>query len=109
MSSVQSFAASQNVRVVETFDSLSDRSNRIFMTVHSDTEDENELLRKINARPDVIAASLNHIYTLNIPNVPNDSEYFRLWGMEAINAPKAWSISTGSDDVYVAVVDSGVD
>ena len=109
MSSVQSFAASQNVRVVETFDSLSDGSNRIFMTVHSDTEDENELLRKIKARPDVIAASLNHIYTLNLPNVPNDSEYFRLWGMEAINAPKAWTYGTGSDDVYVAVVDSGVD
>ena len=109
LSAVQSFAASQNVRVVETFDSLSDNAGKIFMVVHSDKEDENELLRKIKSRPDVIAASLNHIYTLDLPKVPDDSEYFRLWGMEAINAPKAWSISTGSDDVYVAVVDSGID
>lgn len=109
LSAVKSFAASQNVKVVETFDSLSDKSDKIFMLVHSDTENENELLRKIKSRPDVISASLNHIYTLNLPEAPNDSEYFRLWGMEAINAPKAWSISTGSDDVYVAVVDSGVD
>lgn len=109
LSTVQSFAASQNVKVVETFDSLSDNADKIFMVVHSDTENENELLRKIKARPDVIAASLNHIYTLNLPKVPDDSEYFRLWGMEAINAPKAWTYGTGSDDVYVAVVDSGID
>ena len=109
LSAVKSFAASYNVKVVETFDSLSDKADKIFMVVHSDKENENELLRKIKARPDVISASLNHIYTLNLPEIPNDSEYFRLWGMEAINAPKAWSISTGSDDVYVAVVDSGID
>ena len=29
--------------------------------------------------------------------------------MDAINAPYAWNISTGADDVYVAVVDTGVD
>ena len=109
LSSVQSFAASQNVKVVETFDSLSDRSNNIFMVVHSDNEDENALLRRIKSRPDVIAASLNRIYTLNLPTVPDDSEYFRLWGMDAINAPDAWTYGTGSDDVYVAVVDSGID
>ena len=109
LSAVKSFAASQNVKVVETFDSLSNNTNKIFMLVHSDKENENELLRKIKARPDVIAASLNHIHTLNLPKVPDDSEYFRLWGMEAINAPKAWTLGTGSNDVYVAVVDSGVD
>lgn len=109
LSAVKSFAASQKVNVIETFDALSDAGNKIFMVVHSDTENENELLRKIKSRPDVISASLNHIYTLNLPETPNDSEYFRLWGLEAINAPKAWTLSTGSDDVYVAVVDSGID
>ena len=109
LSAVQSFVASQNVKVVETFDSLSDNANKIFMVVHSDTENENELLRRIKSRPDVIAASLNNIHTLDLPEVPNDSEYFRLWGMEAINAPKAWTYGVGSDDVYVAIIDTGVD
>ena len=109
LSAVKSFAQSQNVRVLETFDALSDAGNKIFMVVHSDTENENDLLRKIKSNPDVLAASLNHIYTLNLPKVPNDSEYYRLWGMEAINAPKAWNKGTGSDDVYVAVIDTGID
>ena len=58
LSAVKSFAASQNVRVLETFDSLSDTGNKIFMVVHSDTEDENTLLRKVRNNPSVIAASL---------------------------------------------------
>lgn len=112
LSSVKSFEASHNVRVLETFDALSDTGNKIFMVVHSDTEDENELLRRVRNNPSVISASLNYIYTLNLPEVnktPNDPEYHRLWGMDAINAPKAWTLGTGSEDVYVAVVDSGVD
>ncbi|MBQ7169958.1 MAG: S8 family serine peptidase, partial [Synergistaceae bacterium] len=112
LSAVKSFAASHNVRVLETFDALSGTGNKIFMVVHSDTEDENTLLRKVRNNPNVIAASLNYRYTLNLPEAiktPDDPEYYRLWGMEAINAPQAWTFGTGSEDVYVAVVDSGVD
>ena len=112
LSAVKSFEDSHNVRVLETFDALSDTGNKIFMLVHSDTEDENALLRRVRSNPNVIAASLNHIYTLNLPEVkevPNDPEYYRLWGMEAINAPGAWTSGTGSEDVYVIVLDSGVD
>ena len=107
--SVMSFAESLNANVVNTYDSLTQAGGNIFMLIHSDMKDEHQLLREIQSRPDVIAASLNHIYTLNLPETPNDPEYFRLGGMDAINAPQAWSISTGSDDVYVAVVDSGID
>ena len=31
------------------------------------------------------------------------------WGIERIEAPKAWECTTGSDDIVVAVIDSGVD
>ena len=41
--------------------------------------------------------------------VPNDSQYSQLWGMNAIDAPDAWNISTGSSKVVVAVIDTGVD
>ena len=109
LSTVKSFTASHNVRVLETFDSLSEAGNYIFMTIHSDTEDENTLLRKVRNNPNVVAASLNRIYRLDLPQVPNDSDYYRLWGMEAINAPNAWSFGTGSEDVYVAVIDTGID
>lgn len=36
-----------------------------------------------------------------------DSEYG--WGIERINAPQAWQTTQGSEDVIVAVIDSGID
>jgi subtilisin family serine protease len=41
--------------------------------------------------------------------VPNDPNYPQQWGMAAINAPAAWDITTGSPQVTVAVVDTGID
>ncbi|MBC8377697.1 MAG: S8 family serine peptidase, partial [Planctomycetes bacterium] len=52
--------------------------------------------------------------------IPNDSYFADLWGMHNtgqaggmvnadINAPEAWDISTGSEDVIVAVIDTGID
>ncbi|PKL61210.1 MAG: hypothetical protein CVV31_12595 [Methanomicrobiales archaeon HGW-Methanomicrobiales-2] len=55
--------------------------------------------------------------------IPNDPEFGKLWGLHNtgqtingrtgttdadIDAPEAWSITTGSRDVIVAVIDSGV-
>ncbi|MEM1432970.1 MAG: S8 family serine peptidase [Pseudomonadota bacterium] len=40
--------------------------------------------------------------------VPNDPFYSRQWHYENINLPLAWDITTGSSDVIVAVIDSGV-
>ena len=52
--------------------------------------------------------------------VPRDPAFERLWGLAAagtdegagnagINAPAAWDVTTGSRDVVVAVIDTGVD
>jgi subtilisin family serine protease len=41
--------------------------------------------------------------------VPNDPKLNQLWGMNKIDAPDAWNISTGSKNVVVAVIDTGVD
>ena len=40
---------------------------------------------------------------------PNDPLYDDLWGMEKIDALTAWKIESGSEDVVVAVIDSGLD
>ncbi|MBR1657954.1 MAG: S8 family serine peptidase [Synergistaceae bacterium] len=111
LSAVQSFSEAHNVNITRTYDSLTKSSGNIFMVVHSDTKNENELLKEIQARPDVIAASLNYIVQLDLPEVkiPNDTDYNQLWGMEAIKAPQVWNKATGSGDVYVVVMDSGVD
>ena len=41
--------------------------------------------------------------------IPNDSDYGSLWGLSAISMPSAWDISTGSREVVVAVIDTGMD
>lgn len=113
LSSVQALAQSSKSNVKRTFDSLSEESGNVFMVLHSDKEDARSLLRKVSANPNVIAASLNgirHAYAESSDRkIPNDPEYYQLWGMEAIKAPYAWTTSTGSNDVYVAVIDSGID
>lgn len=40
---------------------------------------------------------------------PNDPNYDRQWYLEQISAPEAWSVTTGSASVVVAVLDVGVD
>ncbi len=44
-----------------------------------------------------------------IAAVPSDAQYAQQWAPADINAPAAWNITTGSRNVVVAVVDSGVD
>jgi len=48
-------------------------------------------------------------YIVKVQKRPDDPDYGFLWGMNAIMAPSAWEFTTGSKEVIVAVVDSGVD
>lgn len=48
------------------------------------------------------------LYTVE-RTVPSDPYFANLWGLEAINAPDAWSFTGGSDAVVVAVIDTGID
>lgn len=59
-------------------------------------------------------------YRVSIATTPNDPRFGDLWGLNNegqtggvadadIDAPEAWSISTGSRDVVVGVIDTGVD
>lgn len=40
---------------------------------------------------------------------PNDSYYPEMYNLKQISAPAAWDISTGTKDVTVAIVDTGLD
>jgi subtilisin family serine protease len=41
--------------------------------------------------------------------VPNDPMFSEQWYLRKIGAPEAWSAATGSQDVVVAILDTGVD
>ena len=56
--------------------------------------------------PDIEMVEPN--YLLHADAIPNDPLYGELWGMERINAPAAWDVTTGSTNVVVAVIDTGI-
>jgi thermitase len=66
-----------------------------------------EAIREFGNDPDVEYAEPN--YRVRAFSVPSDPSFSRLWGMNKINAPAAWDSSTGSADVMIAVIDSGID
>ncbi|WKZ56762.1 MAG: S8 family peptidase [Bdellovibrionota bacterium] len=60
-----------------------------------------------------VARSCSPNYIVRTSALPNDAYAPNLWGMlggaAGMNASSAWDVSTGSADVVVAVVDTGVD
>ena len=108
-SQVNAAAKHLNAKVAKFYDAISESGNNIIVLLHSDSKDENELLKEVLARPDVKGASLNYIaQPLAVPNDPF-YVYGNLWGMQAIKADKVWANDyTGSESVYVAVIDSGL-
>ncbi len=65
----------------------------------------------LNAQPDIEYAQPNYLYrlaeTVSDPyaQLPNPDQ----WHLETINAYEAWDITMGSEDIRVAVIDTGID
>jgi subtilisin family serine protease len=66
-----------------------------------------EAVRRLRGSKAVSYAEPDH--PRHLYRVPDDPLYGHLWGLQAIAAPAAWDVTTGSPDVVVAVVDTGVD
>ena len=65
----------------------------------------------LESDPHVLYAEPNYLNELSV--LPNDPMFGRLWGLSQpsdadIDAPSAWNRETGSSNVVVAVVDSGL-
>jgi subtilisin family serine protease len=51
-------------------------------------------------------------YRIHVETTPDDPKMGELWGMSAlhgIDATGAWNVSTGSEEVVVAIIDTGID
>ncbi len=83
----------------------------------SKTLSTKELMAKFRSAPGVVQVSPNNINT--ICTTPNDEFFADLWGLNNpgtsgsvvdadVDAPEAWDLTTGSPEVVVAILDSGV-
>ena len=66
-----------------------------------------DAIKKLMANPLVVYAEPD--YYMNTYIIPNDPYYGYLWGMDNIKAPLAWDHITGSSEIVIGVVDSGID
>ncbi len=72
----------------------------------SEQDETLAIIDALNQRPDVAYAEPN--YYRRLQYVPNDEYYFYQWHYPMINLEAAWDITLGSEDVVVAVIDSGI-
>ncbi len=116
---VTDFAANQGLVVKKRFDLLSSMKGQQIVLLKSKVKIDAQILaKKLSADPRVVYAHPN--YRREMAATPNDTKFSSLWGMHNtgqtggtanadIDAPEAWDISTGSSNIVVAVIDSGID
>jgi subtilisin family serine protease len=61
----------------------------------------------LNANPDVEIAEPDLLYKLT--RTPNDPSFSAQYALQTIRAPQAWGITTGSKNIVVGVIDTGID
>ncbi|MDA2918524.1 S8 family serine peptidase [Desulfobacterota bacterium AH_259_B03_O07] len=65
-----------------------------------------QVIKELRRDPEIEYAEPNYISRTTV--VPNDEFFNFQWHYPLINLPQAWNITKGSDDVIVAVIDTGV-
>ncbi|MBA3728778.1 MAG: S8 family serine peptidase [Actinobacteria bacterium] len=108
--------ASAGATVLRSFTSVSD-----LQLVRLSGMSVGEALAKYRQRSDVLYAEPNQIYRIDdVELTPNDPFYPSMYNLNNtgqtggtpdadIDAPEAWNVTTGSNAVYVGVLDTGVD
>ncbi len=64
------------------------------------------LLRQVNRAAEVERAELD--YVMQASGIPNDQLYNLQWHYPQLNLPAAWDITTGSANVIVSIIDTGI-
>jgi subtilisin family serine protease len=95
-------------QTMKSFAGGADRFDHLKLGTGENVEDA---LAKYRHSPAVEYAEPNYIHQLAA--IPNDTQFSSLWGLHNtadvdIDAPEAWDITTGSSNVIIAVIDSGI-
>jgi len=96
--------------VANTVGGMTSRTYPAFNMAEISLKEDVDVKRAVESlaeREEVVHAEPNYI--METTTIPNDPGYDSLWAMPTINAPNAWDITTGSEEVVVAVIDSGID
>ena len=103
LAEISSLANVKNVR------KISPRAGVHLVTLSS-AKEAKQTMREMKKNDRVKSVEYDDILSIN--DFTPDDPYFQngnLWGIEKISAPSAWDVGTGSKDVVVCVIDTGVD
>ena len=94
---------------VFSLQSFNSTQNNVFALTLEETGPQavERALEILNANPAVEIAEPDYLYELCAG--PNDPMYSTQWALDMINAEQAWDITTGSKDVVVGIIDTGID
>lgn len=95
--------ADAGVRVVEQL------ADNYYLVVTDEQASDDDIEQRLLEMPNVVSVGRNQrVHPVSVAVTPNDEYYSRQWGLPLISAPHAWSLTTGSQDVVVAVLDTGL-
>ena len=81
--------------------------SRTYKIKIEDDDDSFEALREYSKDPNVEYAEPNYLYYVDAE--ANDPSYDVKWGLTNIKANSSWDITTGNQDIVIAIIDTGVD
>ncbi len=90
-------------RVIKRIDRL-----RLYRVRIKDGTTEEEAIERYQSS-DLVDRVERHALRYAQSTTPNDRYFSDLWGLKKIKAREAWDITTGSSDIIIAVIDTGVD
>ncbi|MDW7675196.1 MAG: S8 family serine peptidase [Bacillota bacterium] len=97
---------SRNDKLLE----LDDKLGKLGIVKVFASEDQvlEDIVKTYASDPHVEYAEPNYLRTAS-GVLPSDPYFLEQWALEKINMPGGWSITSGNDEIIVAVIDSGVD
>ncbi|MCL0042741.1 S8 family serine peptidase, partial [Thermodesulfovibrionales bacterium] len=119
--SIQQMHLRKGAKVVNTFYATHRKERTIQRVRLREGQTVEEALRQYRRNPLVAHAQPNYLFRMQ--TIPDDTRFSELWGLHNtgqavggvsgiydadIDAPEAWGITTGSPDVIIAVIDTGV-
>lgn len=115
---VNNIAAKNAAIVGKRFKILSKLRGYEYVLLKSSKSKTMEMVKALRNEPRVLAVSPNYLNKSDA--TPSDPRFGELWGMHNtgqtggtedadIDAPEAWEVATGSSNVVVVVIDSGLD
>lgn len=92
--------------IKSAYSALEDNGKNILHVI-SEEKTTQELIEELSKQNGILSVTPNYIVKVFL--TPNDPEYNNQWALNNISSEKAWNETTGNNNVYVAVIDTGID